>query len=321
MCRKGMLILPDFKEFAKIEPVTGGWSEDRKYCAETPSGERLLIRVSDSGAAGTKKQEFEMLKRFHDAGLPVPEPAVFGISDDGKYAYQILSWAEGREAKEVLPSLTEEEQYSFGREAGQILRRMQEIDRRPPSSDWADMYGARVREHVRAYRACGEVLAGEERYISFLEQHGSCLENRPLCLIHTDFQSDNMVISPEGKLQVIDFQGSGLADPYYALSGVMVSAETSPLFSIGEIHSFFPDGVPEDFWELSVFYTAAENIGAFPVAVRLGREEVEYSNRMSETVLDWYDGLHCFVPSWYREAGMRPADRMLQRQKHGEGGA
>ena len=51
-----------------------------------------------------------------------------------------------------------------------------------------------------------------------------------MSLLHSDFQSDNMVISSNNELYIIDFQGSSIVDPYYALTGVMVTAEVSPNF-------------------------------------------------------------------------------------------
>lgn len=56
-----------------------------------------------------------------------------------------------------------------------------------------------------------------------------------------------MIISPNKELYAIDFQGSGVVDPYYALTGVMVTAEVSTQFSIGQLHGYFGGNVPDDF--------------------------------------------------------------------------
>ena len=41
--------------------------------------------------------------------------------------YSLLSWVAGRDLEEVLPSLSEKEQYLKGREAGTILRKIHSI--------------------------------------------------------------------------------------------------------------------------------------------------------------------------------------------------
>lgn len=92
---------------------------------------------------------------------------------------------------------------------------------------------------------------------------------------------------------------SGVVDPYYDLMGVMVTAEVSTQFSIGQLHSYFGGSVPDDFWELNAYYMVAESINAFAVAVTLGQEEIDYSNKMSKATLEWFDNFNNLVPSWY----------------------
>lgn len=291
----------NYETFTKIEPINKGWSSDKKYYVETSNGEKLLLRVSPISEYEDKKREFEIMKRMSVIGINMSQPIDFGIFNDGKSVYQLLTWCEGEEAKELLPLLSEQEQYEFGWKAGQMLRKMQSVESNPPSSDWAKAYGAKVAKYIENYKNCGETLVGDELLLSFLEKHSSCLDNRPMCLLHADFHSDNMVISPEKELYAIDFQGSGSVDPYYALTGVMVTAEVSPQFSIGQLHSYFDGPVPADFWELNAFYMAAESINAFAVAVTLGQEEVDYSNEMMKAMLDWFDNMNNLIPTWYAD--------------------
>ncbi|MDO4587859.1 MAG: phosphotransferase [Planctomycetia bacterium] len=258
-----------------------------------------MLRISDRSEYEEKKREFDIIKRMSATGIRMSLPVDFGICNDGKSVYQLLTWVEGEEAKELLPSLSEKEQYDFGWEAGQMMLKMQTAESYPPSSDWAKIYGERVSKYLEAYQACGEKILGEERLYAVLEQRSSCLENRPMCLLHADFQSDNMVISPENELYAIDFQGSGLVDPWYALTGVMVTAEVSPSFATGQLHSYFGGSVPNDFWERNAYYVVAESMNAFAVAVTLGQQEVDESHAMIKTMFDWFDHFNRFIPSWY----------------------
>lgn len=291
----------NYDTFIKIEPIHKGWSGDEKYYAEKNNGEMLLIRVSDISEYDEKKQEFNIMTRMFDIGINMPKPISFGICNSGKSVYQLLTWCEGKEAKELLPLLSWQEQYKFGQKAGQILRKMQQLENYPPSSEWAKIYGAKVKKYSENYKSCGEILTDDKRLFSFLEKHFSCLENRPMCLLHGDFQSDNMVISPNGELYIIDFQGSGLVDPYYALTGAMLTAEVSTQFSNGQLHRYFNGLIPVKFWELNAFYMVAESINAFSVAVTLGQEEIDYSNNMIKVMLDWFDNFNNLIPNWYRD--------------------
>lgn len=293
--------IANHETFTKVELIRKGWSSDKKHYIETSNREKLLLRVSAVSEYADKKREFDIMKRMSVIGINMSQPIDFGICNDGKSVYQLLTWCEGEEAKQLLPSLSEQEQYEFGCKAGRMLRKMQLVESCSSSSDWAKIYGTKVKKYIDDYKACGEILNGNELLFSFLDKHSSCLNNRPMSLLHADFQSDNMVISPEKELYVIDFQGSGSVDPYYALTGVMVTAEVSPRFSIGQLHSYFDGRVPEDFWELNAFYMAAESIHSFVVAVTLGKEEIDYSNEMMRTMLTWFDDLNKLVPSWYSD--------------------
>lgn len=297
------LMMRTFESFVKAEAIHKGWSDDKKYCVETADGEKRLLRISDITVREEKEREFALMKRMAAAGIPASQPLEFGVCDDGKSVCQLLTWCEGTEAKELLPSLSEKEQYAYGEEAGRILKRMENVEYYQPSDAWAEEYGTRAEGYIDTYLHCCERMIADDLMIHFVRQHKSCLLNRPRALLHADFQTDNMVISRDGKLLIIDFQGSGLVDPYYALAGVMVSAENSPAFSCGQLHSYFGGEVPDDFWELNAFYLAAECINAFSVAVKLGQEEIDYSNEMMKTTLGWFNNMNCLIPSWYRRLG------------------
>lgn len=58
-------------------------------------------------------------------------------------------------------------------------------------------------------------------------------------------------------------------------------------------------------WELNAFYMTAESINAFAVAVTLGQEEVDYSNEMMKTTLEWFDHFNNLIPSWYKDSDKR----------------
>lgn len=291
--------IANYETFVKIEPIHKGWSNDKKYYVETVDGKKLLLRISDVSEYEDKKCEFDLMGRIAATVINMSRPIDFGICNDGKSVYQLLTWCEGEEAKELLSSLSEKEQYAFGWEAGQMMLKMQTVESYPPASDWARIYGERVAKYIENYKACGITFESDELIFSFLNKHFSCIDNRPMCLLHEDFQSDNMVISPKKELYAIDFQGIGLVDPYYALMSVMVTAEESPKFSIGQLHSYFNHEVPSDFWKLAAFYMVAESINVFVVAVSMGQDELDESYGMIANILEGLDNMDTLIPTWY----------------------
>lgn len=70
------------------------------------------------------------MQKMESCGIKMSQPIEFGVCNGGKSVYQLLSWCEGEEAKNVLYSLSEKEQYAFGQKAAEILKRMEQIDRK-----------------------------------------------------------------------------------------------------------------------------------------------------------------------------------------------
>lgn len=41
--------------FSKVEPITKGWSEDKKYCVTAEDGTRMFLRISDISGIENKR--------------------------------------------------------------------------------------------------------------------------------------------------------------------------------------------------------------------------------------------------------------------------
>ena len=116
------------------EPINKGWSSDKKYCVTDKNGTRYLLRVSDIAQYDTKKSEFNMMKQVAALGVPMCQPIEFGTCKDGVYSIQ--SWIDGEDAEEIIPILSDTEQYVYGLEAGRILRKIHSIPAPVTQEDW-----------------------------------------------------------------------------------------------------------------------------------------------------------------------------------------
>jgi serine/threonine-protein kinase len=304
-----MTDIPQYATFAKTEPLNKGWSSDKKYYVETRSGERLLLRVADVAERERKQAEFEMLKRVAELDVPASRPVGFGICNGGKSVYQLLTWIDGEDAQTILPTLTEAEQYAFGVKAGEILRKMQTLQTTPINSEWLNAYGAKIDSYIRNYKKCDLTFCDDDTVIAYLEENRTIMDNRTMCFSHDDYHVGNLILSPENKLFVIDFQRFRMVEPYHALSGLVISAKTSPHFATGEIRGYFGGEPPKDFWQLSALYLAAIAVNALPYALSLRdhenttlQAELDFAYKQISDILHWYDNFTRVVPSWYLPA-------------------
>ena len=109
------------------DKITKGWSSDEKYRIETVDGQILLLRISDISCFEAKKKEFEIVEKYSKLGFAMSMPVDFGTCNNGKSCYMLLTYIEGKDLEEVLPQLSEKEQYLLGREAGKILKKIHSI--------------------------------------------------------------------------------------------------------------------------------------------------------------------------------------------------
>lgn len=299
---KAAQVWDDFgRIFSKIESINKGWSRDKKYYIETAHSEKQLLRIADISEHDRKKNEFEMMKRVAATGIPMSQPIDFGTCNSGKSVYQLLSWVDGQDAEEYLPLLPETEQYVLGLEAGRILRKMQTLEAVPASADWLNGYGTKIDSYIDKYQHCGMTFDGDEVIIQFIESNRHLMDNRPMCFTHDDFHVGNMIISPENKLSIIDFQRFRMVEPTHAMSGLVFSAKTSPHFATGQIHGYFEGDVPEDFWKLLALYMAAIAVNALAWSIPYGQDEIDFAYQQIANILSWYDNMQEVVPSWYLE--------------------
>ena len=161
-------------------------------------------------------------------------------------------------------------------------------------------YQERTEYYIELYRKCGYTFKGDEEIISYLQEQQHCIGERPVALMHEDFQTDNMVISCYGELSIIDFQMCGVVDPYLVLTGAEVSAMYSIPFAMGQIDGYFGNNVPRDFWEKYNYYMLTEMLYAFTVGVKIAEEREETFHMFDEEVNRIkYHGSH--IPAWYQK--------------------
>lgn len=292
--------IPNFDTFVKIEPIHKGWSGDKKYYIEAKNGSRLLLRVSDVTAYEEKQKEYDTMKKMSAAGMKMPLPISFGVCENGKSVYQLLTWCDGIEAKEALYDLSEDEQYAYGEKAAAVVKLMETIDYAPASQEWANSYKKRIDRYIELYHNCGYTFFGDDVILTYLQENIGCIGDRPTALMHMDFQTDNMVISPDGELYTIDFQMCGVADPYHVLTGAGVRAMYSIPFAMGQIHGYFGKTVPVDFWEKYNHYMLSEMLYAFTVGVHMEEERKETLHMFDDEV-ERIKNNGSPIPAWYQK--------------------
>ena len=294
--------IKNHETFQKIEPINKGLSGDQKFAIETIDCKKLMLRISDISQYDRRKTMFDMMKPVAALGVPMPNPVDFGICNDGKSVYQLLTWCEGEELEPMLPSLPESEQYALGLQSGEILRKIHSIPAPENLEDWSVRYLSGKQGRIDAFSKTGIQIEGSDNILRYIEENKTLLKGRPQCFQHGDFHNENLLVSKNGQLSVIDWElfGSGnYGDPWEEFNRIG-NSEVVPAFTSGQIHGYFGGEPPVEFWRLLAFYLSAGALMLISWAYYIQNDQMEYCLNHAKEVLQWYNNMQNFVPIWYR---------------------
>ena len=283
-----------------VEKITKGWSSDEKYKIVTDDGQTLLLRISDISAYDYKKKEYEIVEKYSKLGFAMSQPLDFGVCNEGKNCYMLLSFVEGKDLEEALPELSEKEQYLLGREAGKILKKIHSIP-----VDECDIPTQTKRERklyqLSRYEDSANLrVADDEVAIEFVKNNIDLIWKENPVYQHGDFHPGNLIYMPDGQIGVIDFNRWEVGDPYeefYKLESFGI--EVSVPYSIGQIDAYFDDEIPNDFWGALAVYCAQAALFSIKWAEQFGQKDVDGMLERCKRAFENYDNFNSILPKWY----------------------
>lgn len=291
--------IPDYNSFIKIEQIHKGWSDDEKYYVETSDGQRLLLRITDVSHYDGKKAEYELMSQVARLGVSMSQPSSFGTCNNGKSVYSLFTWCDGADAEDVLPLLTEAEQYELGIKSGKMLQLIHSLPAPKEQEAWDIYFNRKADDKITKYKACGIRFAGDDKVIEYIENHRYLLANRPQCFQHGDYHTGNMIISSDHRLSIIDFNRLDFGDPWEEFNRIVWSASVSPYFATGQLKGYFDGEPPLEFFKLLALYISSNMLSSFPWAIKEGEQELETMKNQAQDVLAWFDHMNSPVPTWY----------------------
>lgn len=281
------------------EPINKGWSCDKKYCATAEDGTKYLLRITPEEKSTCREKMFQMQQKVVELGVSMCKPVEFGKCEDGVYMLQ--TWVHGQDAEEIIPSLSVDEQYSFGVEAGKILKKIHSIPAPDDQTDWETRFNAKIDRKIRKYYECDIKFDGSDKIIKYINSSRYLLAGRPQVFQHGDYHIGNMMIE-NGEIVIIDFDRYDFGDPWEEFNRIVWCAQKAPKFASGIIDGYFDNDVPIEFWKLLALYIGSNTLSSVPWAVPFGEKEIETMLNQAKDVLDWYDGMERVVPLWYFES-------------------
>ena len=287
--------------FVKIEPLNKGLSGDNKLYIETVEGQRLLLRVAEIDEYDRKKDEYDMLERAANLDIPIPAPIKFGLCNNGNSVYQLLAWVDGGDLEDVLPKLSETEQYVCGLKAGKLLQKINTLPAPQNAEPWADRFWIKVLRRIEFYETHNLKSENGDLIIRFLQENKRIIENRPQTFIHGDFNISNLILTPDGEIGAVDFScyNKDYGDPWRDIFTFIWGTEVPKYFYTGLINGYFNSEPTNEFFKVLSYYLAYDALAAL-CDTSIGEQgEPQDGQRHMANVLLWLDNMNNPVPTWY----------------------
>lgn len=284
-----------------VEKISKGWSGDSKYLIKTKEEKFLLLRISDAEQYNVKKKEYEMIAKYSKLGFPMSLPVDFGICNNGKNVYMLLTWVEGKDLEEILSGLTESEQYRLGREAGEILKKIHSLEVEADDIP-KDTKKAKKLLQLSRYEESQVRIEGDEIAINYVKENIDLIWKQKPVYMHGDYHPGNLIYTNDGSIGVIDFNRWEVGDPYeefYKLQSFGI--ENSIPYCIGQIDAYFDDQIPEDFWITLAVYVAHASLHSIKWAEKFGQKEIDGMVARCRMAFDDYDNFQRYIPKWYTD--------------------
>ncbi|KAA3631941.1 MAG: phosphotransferase family protein [Bacteroidetes bacterium] len=283
-----------------IRSIKEGWSDDEKYYIQDDKGHEYLLRISAGNKYEEESQYYNALSKLNRIDIISSKLLDSGLCNNGKNTFRLFTWVTGEELLKKIGHYSEREQYKYGYESGQVLKEIHKIGSPAHKENWAKHYNQKIDKKIELYKHCGITFPGSEQIIDYIQRQRSLTAGRPQSFHHGDFHIGNLLLTPENRIGVIDFNRLDFGDPWEEFNRITWSADKSAWFASGQINGYFNDEVPNGFFELMALYIAVNQIGSLPWAIPFGDKEVTIILNQINEVLSWYENFDQSVPNWYR---------------------
>lgn len=288
-----------FETLTNRTPIEKGWSGDQKYRAEDAGGGVYLLRVSPPERLERRREVFGRMEQAFALGVAMPRPVELGVGPEGVYTLE--EWIDGADAEELIPTLSPERQYAYGRDAGNILRKLHTLPAPAGAEDWETRFNRKLDRNLDRYATCPLKYEVDAPILDFIAAHRHLLHGRPQTWQHGDYHIGNMMLTREGRLIVIDFDRDDFGDPWEEFNRIVWCAQAAPAFASGMVDGYFGGEVPAEFWPLLALYISSNTLSSLPWAIPFGEREIRVMREQQRQVLAWYDGMRQVVPTWYQQ--------------------
>lgn len=136
--------------------------------------------------------------------------------------------------------------------------------------------------------------------LAYYEENRHLLRGRPQCFIHGDYHNENLLISENHDITIVDWDllDSLYGDPWSEFDRILCTTLV-PQFTTGQLRGYFGGEPPEEFWRILALYLSTGALMLVSWAVYVEPGCLEECRQTALKVVHWFDGMRNPVPTWY----------------------
>lgn len=166
---------------------------------------------------GELKREYNIQKSLNNMNIDYV-PKVYGFEIENDRGYIIEEYIKGKTLKELLKEVNDNEKCKLWEKVGETLKHIHNIPVINKDNNWIDKQLQIAKQNLDL-----NVLDESEFYNNSPNKvYDWLLDNKPTSnettLLHGDFRTKNIIITPDNDLKIIDWGFVDIGDPYYDLA-------------------------------------------------------------------------------------------------------
>jgi len=298
------LKIADLNRFAdlipvkKLEKIDKGWSGDDIYIVHARNG-RFLLRVSDISMLKRKAKEISVIELVSTLNVNTPKFVELQMVED--MILMVLTYVEGEDAIQVIPTLPSATQYRLGYQTGRILWQIHHLTHNLfQESDFIKMKD-KILTRLVQYENSPYMSKEDVIPLQYVRDNIDCLKDMTVRLNHGDYHIGNMIIDENQTIGIIDFNRFDYEDPIKEFTSVLTFSKTASIpFTRGTLNGYYSDGIPKIFWKKVKIYLAYNAMYSILWAEPYGESEVNFMKARKEDLYAEYDYFRKDKPDWVK---------------------
>lgn len=262
------------KNIVKIEPITTGKSNDKKYLLVLKNGTLLFERVGPISRYDRFKMMYDELidlKSLNEPGVPIP----YFVTKEDDTAVLLTSYSKGIPLNEVITdkNCSLDRVKELGRKAGNLLASVHTLSPLVPT-DSGD-YDVLFKNILSDYVNLSLYLKHEQDMISFVLNHmKEVMTARPITYIHGNFDERILWVSPTDRIFFVDTCDISSFDPFYDFKNIGVITRFENIEFAKSIIDSYTQGHPTDeFWLAFELYNAFKLMSTTIELIKEGKKK------------------------------------------------